>query len=154
MFYDVFEILLQNNNISLGDVIRLTRVDRTLYTFINSHQLLGIFKSHELGFKRKYPIHNIIQKIKQTNRCRECGYRYGLKTLSTKSKCVHICSTCAQEKNSYSELICRYDIFRNEKCVWSKKRRIILAGLHLARVGRNNKYFYWGFEWKKPLRRL
>ena len=154
MFINILEILLQNDNLSLGNIIRISRLNSATHHLIHSHQLLWQFKSYDLGFKRKYDCYHIIHKINESKRCRECGHKNGLKAISHNRNQVYICSNCIQEKKSYSELVCRSEIFKNEGKIWSKKRRIILAGLHLARVGQNNKYYYWGFQWRQPLRRF
>ena len=154
MFADVLEILLQNDDINLGSICRVSRVNKDIHSFIKSHHLLWKFKSYDLGYKKKYDFYDILHKIKEGKRCRECGAKNGLETISHKFNHVYICSSCMQQKYSYSELVCRSEIFKNEKNVWSKKRRLILSGMHVARRGQNNKYYYWAYKWRQPFRKV
>ena len=147
----IFEILLQTNSLSLGTIYRLSRLNSEWHYVIMHHQLLSKFKSNDLGYVK---CHNIFRQIKNSTRCRECGSKNGLITNTRNNKRVYICLKCSEEKYSYNELITRHEIFKDEGHVWSKKRRIILNGLHLARVGRAGKHYYWAFQWRQPFRAM
>ena len=152
MLHDILEILIQNNNLKIGSIIRMSRTNTMIREIIYTHQFLWRYKSVELGYKLFHD--DIIDRIKHSCRCRECGHKNGLKTMSSNGIAVYICKECTLETMSYNELVCRAQIFKNEGNLWSKKRRIILQGLDLARISRNNKQYYWAYQWNKKKKKM
>tara|TARA_B100001778_G_C18440553_1_gene562109 strand:+ start:272 stop:727 length:456 start_codon:yes stop_codon:yes gene_type:complete len=140
--------------LSIGDIIRLTRCNSDLLYMIKSHDFLWKTIGMRMGYKKNRSIQYIQKNLYDSKWCRECAVKKGLITFTRLHKPIYICMECANEKNGYSELVCRAQIFEKEGVVWSKKRRALLSGLHVARKTTNNKILYWGFEWRRPCKYL
>lgn len=149
---DVIHLLLENY-LTPGCAIRMMRCNQAFYDVVLSHATFWKYVAHdlELTFVSNTGVLRVLRK--NPNRCKECGSKKGRPALLCNGKrMTSVCLQCAAEINGYNELVCRKQIFHNEGKIWSKKRRIVLAGLHHARNTRNNKHLYWGFEWRKPCR--
>lgn len=148
--YEIANLLLDCNYIKIGTAIRLSRCNKYLWHIVNKHQLFWKYMAKFMGLKRFRTNEVLIRSIREScTRCRECGSPKGLHTMTTGLKKTLICKVCSSEEGGYCELVCRKQIFAKCINIWSKKRRVLLEGLHYARKTRNNKFLYWGFEWRK-----
>ena len=146
--------MLQNGNIKCGLALRISIINHELKTFINSNTLFWKYISKDIGHKKFRNIHYLINSIKNTGRCRECGSKNGIANFTTSFQIVHVCQNCSFEKYSYSELVNRKQIFNFKRNGWRPKKRImltILNNLHRARRDINCQYLYWGFEFNNQL---
>lgn len=122
---DVVHILFPEY-ISLGTFIRLRRTNRSLYMYLEtdpsawiyffrsvkmkwSASLMQRFRTHVQSFgqihanitSRQSIVHFFLNHFfSKANRCRECGRRGGLATLS-----FYLCSSCSCESGNYSHLV-------------------------------------------------
>lgn len=136
----------------LGDVCRLRVCNKCVYSLITGDVLYWQFIAlHIFKWKRDYLLnkstYDIINSLSTTRKCRECGSYACYKTLCSTGKMVWLCVSCTRDKNGYSELYSRKQIFGGEN-VWSHKIRILKL-LTIAKRGTNRKYLYWRWELKR-----
>ena len=142
---------MHGDYVSPGCIIRVSRCSKQLNFMIHDHQYYWKFLARKIQLKRFKSNQLLYMSIRNTQRCRECAISTTSKaTLTNKRGFVFICKTCAAEKKGYNELVSREDIFKGRD-LWSKKRRQILGRLFLARKTSNNKFLYWGFQWRNPM---
>lgn len=155
-FYDVLDILINLEFVELGNAMRMTRLNKYTLYYIKHHSLLWNMVSQKI--QTHSTCETCIKYLQLHKACRECGKLKARHLRTVNGKTVYVCDECCSSTtNTYSQLICRTQILRSiiprhKTCIWSCQLKIILGGLHLARKGRNNKYWYWAYEWKQPLR--
>ena len=138
--------MLQNQNIKCGLALRISMINHELKTFITNNELFWKYVGKDIGHKKFRSIEYIINSIKKTGRCRECGLKNGIVNFTTSFTIIYVCQKCSFEKYSYSELMNRKQIFNFEPNTWRPKKRAILTRLHKARRGINCQHLYWGFQ--------
>ena len=148
----VIDILMCNENLTVGCILRMQRVSNTIKMFIEEHTFFWKGFHKKMGYKIFHNIPHTISCIKNRNRCRECGVNNGLPTRPSTNpfSSVFICSKCSTQTNTYNELMCRKQ-FMNKNS-WSKQRMKDLQTLNIARITRNNKFLYWGFKVRKKFK--
>lgn len=146
---NAFDIFMSTDCVTVGMAVRISMCNQALKELIMNHFLFWKALSHQLEYKRARDGAYILNALATSNRCRECGQKAGLRTLTTScKKMVTICMKCSQDEHGYNELVSRAQILSFSD--WSNKRKFLLQNRYRARWTRNKKYLYWGFLWRQP----
>lgn len=144
-FDDVFEILLQQG-INPGFAYRISLCSKTLNNMLVTH---NYYWRHvilnKMKISKKYNNCKVVESLKNTKRCRECGGKNGRKVVTTKKNFLWICCKCTEEKNGYNELYTRMQIKKGKDLVTNKNK--VIKFLLVAKRGHpHGKYLYWRHE--------
>ena len=152
----VVELLLASGHVPAGEAGRLAAVSRGCRRAVLTD---GAFFWERVARERMHlttfpGIPAVVASLRHTKRCRECGDARGLPTRPAgrggDAAPVFVCRGCAREAGGYSELV-GYDVVfgRAPQFVWSRKRRALLAGMHLAQKTPHSRHLYWAYEWRR-----
>lgn len=143
----VFEILLQQG-INPGFATRLSSCCKSFNNTLKNHDYYWKYVCQNLlKWKKEKENCKVIESIKNGRKCRECANSLCYKVLTTGNSFVWLCVNCTKEKNGFSELYSRSQIFGG-KDLWSHKRRIVNY-LTMAKKGTAGKHLYWRHQVKK-----
>jgi hypothetical protein len=152
---DVFNILIDLNILQIGDIVRLSRCNAELLFCVRSH--VSLWKKISMWTHTSPQYTSCTRYLKLYHCCRECGESKTNALRSVLGNTVYVCSHCSTCLSNYSFIVSRNEINRafktkkmTNKVIWNDTS--IFKGLHVAKRGRSNQFFYWGYEWKTPLR--
>lgn len=156
LFISVIDVLIQADNISIGCLIRLTRVNKDIRTYIIQNKLSAQMFSSKLGYKKEKSFKDICYTLYMTNRCRECGQRSCQRAITTTLRPVILCTDCQNDNYGYNELVSRKQVLNGRFVyrMWQQKKRstqAIVRDLPYARTSTFSKILYWGHAWRKMI---
>ena len=127
--------------------MRLSLCNKNIYEMITSHNFIWkIFSKQNLMLKRYNGGYEVIKKLKNNKRCRECGSTNAYRTVCSNRNCIYLCCKCTSDHNGYNRLLSRKEI--NEIPGWKLKVRL-LNTLVIAKKSTCGKYLYWEHEFVK-----
>lgn len=155
MIVNIILSLIDFHILQIGDIVRLSRCNKKLLFCVRNHVCL--WKKVSMWTHTSPQYISCTRYLKLYNCCRECGESKTDALQSVLGNTVYVCNNCTSCPSSYSFIISRNYIKQSlktkkitNKVTWNDTS--IFKGLHIVKRGKSNTFFYWGYEWKKPLR--
>ena len=80
--------------------MRLSLCNKNIYEMITSHNFIWkIFSKQNLILKKHNSRYEVIKKLKNNKRCRECGSTNAYRTVCSNRNCIYLCFSNIQFYN-------------------------------------------------------
>ena len=147
----VVSLLHTGGWISFGDLLRLSRCDRSLWTTVNDDVTTWRAISQMAQWKRLARSREAYEMRRIARRCcRECGVPRSTPMLTGTEQIVFVCMRCRQSPAEYSEVVTRQQIkdaiATMARTGWVAKYASVVRAIVCWKRTRTGAFLYWREE--------